>query len=195
MITIKDNNSSQYEIKKSKFLSFAFYVEDCGQCDKILNEIKIKYKDSTHICYAYKLVNSIEKCCDDGEPSGTAGLTILSILKKINLINVIIIVVRYFGGIKLGVGGLSRAYKTSAKSVLDKCEYVQLYKCNIIRVKVTLSKLKSFENKININNNLKVLSKTFLGDEAIFEIAIEELQKINLEYDYELLGEKLIKYE
>ena len=80
---------------------------------------KKEYKDSTHICYAY-IINSSEKCSDDGEPNGTAGLPILNILKKNNLTNVLAIVIRYFGGIKLGAGGLLRAYSDAANKAVSQ---------------------------------------------------------------------------
>ena len=118
MYSIKENIENTIEIKKSKFITKLYKVNNINEVNEILKEINEKYSDSTHICYAYILENT-EKCSDDGEPSGTAGIPILNILKKKNLVNVLAIVIRYFGGIKLGAGGLTRAYTKACAGVLD----------------------------------------------------------------------------
>ena len=107
------------EIKKSKFIAYLFSVECQQDIEKAINTLKIEHKKARHICYAYILKSpNLEKCFDDGEPSGTAGKPILSVLQKKNKSNKLICVVRYFGGIKLGAGGLLRAYNKSASEVL-----------------------------------------------------------------------------
>ena len=95
------DNSSILIIKKSKFITFTYNIDCIEDVYNKLNEIKDKYNDATHICYAY-IINNNEKCYDDNEPKGTAGLPILNVLKKENLNNVVCFIVRYFGGIKLG---------------------------------------------------------------------------------------------
>lgn len=111
--TIVENHT---EIKKSKFITYVFEVHNKDDAKKILSDIKKQHSKATHICYAY-IINSpnLEKCSDDGEPAGTAGRPILMLLKKKDITNAICIVVRYFGGIKLGAGGLIRAYSASAR--------------------------------------------------------------------------------
>lgn len=106
--------------KKSKFYSFAYKICDVKDVEEILLLLNKEHKKATHICYAYKISNGQEivKFNDDGEPSGTAGKPILSVIEKKNLTNVAVFVVRYFGGIKLGAGGLVRAYTKSASQVL-----------------------------------------------------------------------------
>lgn len=108
------------EIKKSKFIGFVYKVDNVADIKKILEELKKEHKKSTHICYAYKIVgeNYAEKAFDDGEPSGTAGKPILNVINKKRLFNIMVVVVRYFGGIKLGAGGLLRAYSKTASEVL-----------------------------------------------------------------------------
>lgn len=108
------------EIKKSKFLGYAFKVESVEDIEKILLALKKEHKKATHICYAYILqCPNLEKCFDDGEPSGTAGRPILNVLQKKNKSNVLVCVVRYFGGVKLGAGGLLRAYSKTASEAIN----------------------------------------------------------------------------
>lgn len=103
-------------IKKSKFIGEKFSVKSLDEINKILLNIKIRHKKATHICFAYKFFdnNNYEKAFDDGEPSGTAGKPILNVINKKGENNILIVVVRYFGGIKLGAGGLIRAYSKVA---------------------------------------------------------------------------------
>lgn len=119
MKTVIDNI---YEliIKKSKFITLTYNVKDINDVNNKLNNAKTKYSDSTHICYAY-IINNNVKYSDDGEPCGTAGAPILNVLQKENLNNVLVIIVRYFGGIKLGASGLVRAYTRACKeSIITK---------------------------------------------------------------------------
>ena len=110
-------NTCILEIKKSKFLAYYYEVTNIEEVTKILIELKKEHKKARHIPYAYKIDNEIKKS-DDKEPSGTSGMPILNIIDKNNLNHVLIAVVRYFGGIKLGAGGLIRAYSNSAKEVI-----------------------------------------------------------------------------
>lgn len=110
-------NSYTYEIKKSKFIGLYYEVDTIEEVNLILEDVKKEHKKARHIPYAYKIDNNIKKT-DDKEPSGTAGMPILNIIEKNNLNHTLIIVIRYFGGIKLGTGGLIRAYSTTAKEVI-----------------------------------------------------------------------------
>ncbi len=122
---IKENIINKIEIKKSKFFVFLIKVDDVSLVNSYLNKIKEDYKGANHYCYAY-IISSLEKCSDDGEPSGTAGLPILNILKYENLENILCVVVRYFGGIKLGAGGLIRAYASVCKETINLVEKEEL---------------------------------------------------------------------
>lgn len=110
------------EIKKSKFISSCFEVKTANDVSKILENIKKENKKATHVCFAYRIVGTefLEKAFDDGEPSGTAGKPILNVIQKQNLSNVLIVVVRFFGGIKLGAGGLLRAYSKAASEAVKE---------------------------------------------------------------------------
>lgn len=113
--------TSEVKIKKSLFIGQLYDIVCLDEIQKILNEQKIKHKKATHICYAYRFNAEMihEKSFDDGEPSGTAGKPILNVIKKKNLTNTMIVVVRYFGGIKLGAGGLIRAYTKCASMLVS----------------------------------------------------------------------------
>lgn len=119
--TIKDQSSGLYKSKGSKFLSFAYPICSESQVHEILNNLKKKYHDARHHCYAYVLreIREDYRINDDGEPSGTAGRPILGQIHSKKITDVLIVVVRYFGGTLLGTGGLVTAYKSAAKDALD----------------------------------------------------------------------------
>ena len=123
MNTIKIESSAEVVVKKSKFIANTFQVNSKEEAEEKINEIRKKYYDAKHNCYAY-IVENMEKSSDDGEPSKTAGAPILDILKKRNLQNVLVIVTRYFGGILLGTGGLVRAYSQAAQDALEMSKIV-----------------------------------------------------------------------
>ena len=109
----------EYVEKKSKFIGYFLPCKTVEEIEIALNELKKEHKKATHICYAYSLKNPfLEKAVDDGEPSGTAGRPILSVMQKRGVCDACVFVVRYFGGIKLGAGGLVRAYTKVTGEVL-----------------------------------------------------------------------------
>lgn len=112
----------EYIEKKSRFVAYSFQLTRLDEVKEILLELKKEHKKATHMCYAYlyDIECVSEKCSDDGEPNGTAGYPILSVLKKKNLKNTLVVVVRYFGGIKLGAGGLTRAYTKATSQALNE---------------------------------------------------------------------------
>ena len=114
-------NSYTYEIKKSKFIGLMYHVESKEEVKEILDYLKKEHKKARHIPYAYK-VNGTASKSDDKEPSNTAGMPIYNLLERKNMDNCLVAVVRYFGGIKLGAGGLFRAYMDAANKVCEKDE-------------------------------------------------------------------------
>ena len=115
--TIQKEESVEIIEKKSRFIGQAFMVETTEQAEEILKQVKRKYYDAKHNCYAYRILEKeqiLQRSSDDGEPSSTAGAPILNVLEKNKLVNVLIIVTRYFGGILLGTGGLVKAYSEAA---------------------------------------------------------------------------------
>ena len=117
---------SIYKEKGSKFLGYAFPVENKTQIKEILQKIKKEHHGARHWCYAYRInpKNPEERAYDDGEPTYSAGKPILQQIQQADLMDVLVVVVRYFGGVKLGVGGLIQAYRTAAKTVLDSAKTV-----------------------------------------------------------------------
>ena len=147
-LTIKDKRRSKLRVKGSIFIANAFSVKTEDEVKIELDEIKKEFFDATHNCYAYKIglpPDEISKSSDTGEPKGTAGKPILSAIQARNLTNVLIIVTRYFGGIKLGKGGLSRAYHQSALEVLNLCEIVKKFPTSLVAFNLPLS----YYGKIN----------------------------------------------
>lgn len=121
--TIDKEYSCEIIIKKSRFISYLFNVNSQEEAQNVLKQIRKKHYDATHNCYAYIIKDNDQtliKSSDDGEPGGTAGIVIYEVLKKNNLTNIICIVTRYFGGIKLGAGGLVRAYSQSTAEALKQ---------------------------------------------------------------------------
>ena len=125
MKTIEANVKNEYIINKSKFIACLFKVNNVDEVNKYLEQIKNEYKDATHYCYSY-IIDNIKRFSDDGEPGGTAGMPILNVLENNNLNYVLCVVIRYFGGIKLGAGGLVRAYTKSVTTTLDKIKIIDI---------------------------------------------------------------------
>ena len=181
MYSIKESIENPIIIKKSKFITKLIKINSIDEVNKYLEEIKTEFKDSTHICYAY-IVNGQEKCVDDGEPSGTAGLPILNILKKNNLTNVLAIVIRYFGGIKLGAGGLVRAYSNSVNDTLKLTDIIELEEGYLVELEFSYDQVKLVDyilNDKNVTNkeyNDNIIYKFYLNKEELN--FIPELEKV-----------------
>ncbi len=112
-------NTYTLDVKKSKFIAYYYEINNKEEIKEILNNLKHEHKKARHIPYAYK-IDTLEKKSDDKEPNGTAGLPIYNVILNNNLNHILIAIVRYFGGTKLGAGGLFRAYGTSSKEVIKK---------------------------------------------------------------------------
>jgi len=175
MYSIKESLENTIIIKKSKFITKLIKVNNIDEINKILEETKKEFKDSTHVCYAY-IVNGCEKCSDDGEPSGTAGLPILNILKKNNLTNVLAIVIRYFGGIKLGAGGLVRAYSGSVNDTLKLTDIIELEEGYLVELEFSYDQVKLVDY---ILNDKSIINKEY-NDNIVYSFYLnkEELNFI-----------------
>ena len=126
-LTIAQPGEAVYKERSSQFLAFAYPVSDEGEIKEILDGLRKEYYDATHHCYAWRLGANGEqyRCNDDGEPSGTAGKPILGQLLSHGLTDCLVVVVRYFGGTKLGVPGLIQAYRESAQAAIDNCTVIE----------------------------------------------------------------------
>lgn len=174
MYTIKENNTHELEIKKSKFISKIYKVNSIEEINTILAELKKQYSDATHHCYAY-IVNNYKKSSDDGEPGGTAGIPILQVLDKQNLNYILCVVIRYFGGIKLGAGGLVRAYTKSVSELVKETPLVRLIPGYEIEIEIPYEEQKQLDyilndckyNKSYTNN---VLYKIFIPKDELTKL-------------------------
>lgn len=190
MISINKSFKSELIIKNSKFITIIDSFNDDSNLDNVLNEIKEKYPKATHYCYAY-ITEHKKKSSDDKEPSGTAGTPILNVLEKENMINIIAIVIRYFGGIKLGAGGLVRAYSKSVKDALKIAETIEVI--NGFQVEITFP----YNEQKNIDyivKNRKIVNKEY-KENIIYTVLLkqEDLEKLNnykINLEKELLIEK-----
>lgn len=151
---------AEYEEKKSKFIANVSLVRSEDDAVKIIQKIRSKYWDATHNVYAYCIggISVIQRYSDDGEPTGTAGLPILEIIKKNDLQDVLVVVTRYFGGTMLGTGGLVRAYSKSAIIGLEEAQIVEKVHCRIINLKFDYNQLGRIQTVISERKVLTVRS-------------------------------------
>ncbi len=177
-ITILKDETAEIVEKKSKFIANLLHVESVEEAENRIKDIKKKYHDARHNCIAYRVAENgqiVEKCSDDGEPSGTAGGPMLNILQKNNLCNLVIVVTRYFGGILLGTGGLVRAYSEATQQAIEKSTKV----IKVIGIEMTIeldySNLEKFKYYCKINNiNIEKIDYT---NNIILKIEMEERVK------------------
>ncbi len=151
--TLHSFGSDEIIINKSRFIGYAKPVESEDEAVEFINEIKSKHSDATHNVYAYVVgeTNNIQRYSDDGEPTGTAGIPVLDIIKKEDLRNTAVVVTRYFGGIKLGAGGLVRAYIKGAKIGLDAAKIVEKRLFSTVKVTIEYTLQGKLENLLMSN--------------------------------------------
>jgi uncharacterized YigZ family protein len=179
--TIAKDHFDEIREKASKFLAFAHRVFDVETVQTKLEFLKSLHPKANHHCYAYQLgiEGDIFRINDDGEPSGTAGKPIYGQIKSHGLTNVLVVVVRYFGGTKLGASGLIQAYKESTALVLSNCEIVEEFISDIFRISFT------YDTMGNVMNELKVLNFDII--EKSFESEPFILVKVRRSKSFELL--------
>lgn len=183
MKRISNNIENTIIIKNSKFITNLFIVENIEEINKYLNLIKDKYRDANHNCYAY-IVDNIRKCSDDGEPSGTAGIPMMKVLEHKDLNNVLAVVTRYFGGIKLGAGGLVRAYTNSVSKALDIVNIIDTIKGYNIDIIFNFNDIKHIDYLLK---DIKILNKEY-KDIVKYNLnasnnLLEILKKNNIKYN------------
>lgn len=169
--TVLEFNESIYKEKGSEFIGQIYHIEEPEQAEDILDSIRKKYFDATHHCYAYKLVTGETKSSDDGEPKGTAGLRILNAIEHFELTNVLIVVIRYFGGTKLGVGPLGKAYYQSAINVVDEKKIIQMSLYQKVSVQIEFSQISQFHRIIN--NFGGIINNSDYGSYAKFSLLLK----------------------
>lgn len=144
MYTIKNNSINEIIIKNSKFITLLYKVYSLEDIKNTLVNVKTLYPNATHYCYAY-ILNNEKRSSDDGEPSGTAGTPILNILESNNLNYILAVVIRYFGGIKLGSSGLIRAYSRSVKEAIKENILTKLIEGINVNITFSWSNIKQID--------------------------------------------------
>ncbi len=175
MKSIQGKSISELEIQKSKFITVLHPVHNIEEIKEALLEAKKEFPNATHYCYAYVLDQN-ERCSDDGEPSKTAGMPMLNVLKMQDYQHILAIVVRYFGGIKLGAGGLVRAYTKAVTTALENITPVSLIPGNRYEISFAYEQLKDIDHLLK---NVLIKEKNF--DEVIryqIDLPIESSESI-----------------
>ena len=187
-LTISGTGEGFYKEKGSKFIAHASYVENQDEVKERIAELRKEYYDARHHCYAYMLGHdsSVWRANDDGEPSNSAGTPILNQIRSKNLSNILVVVIRYFGGTKLGVSGLIRAYKQATFDALENAKIVE----QILTQKLTIRFAYPAMNqvmKLIKDQDLKILSQGYEDENSmqievrnrLMELVIEKLAKID----------------
>lgn len=170
--TVKDRVETKLNVERSLFITNLAPVEDERRAKEFVAEVSKKYRDATHNCYAYRVLsksNLVEFCSDAGEPAGTAGLPILNTLRRYQLVNVAVVVSRYFGGVKLGVRGLIEAYTKSAEEAVVKASIVEKHKAYKYRLRLDFAEYGKRMNQLQ-RLGAVVTSITYLEDHVLLEI-------------------------
>ena len=182
-------------ISKSRFICYMKRVKSEDEYREYLNAIRKKHYDASHVCSAFKCDN-IQRSSDDGEPSGTAGAPILNVLNKNNLNEMCALVVRYFGGIKLGAGGLIRAYSNAVSECIKIAELVEEYEYPLYELKLSYEAA----NKIDyyLRNNT-IVTDTQYDSEITYKFALDDENKLETIKEYtkginpKLIGTKIVE--
>jgi len=178
-----DYGPVEFKEKGSRFISYAIPINSVEECNKRLSILRKKYYDCTHICSAYIIGEGKEDIFrhnDDGEPSGTAGLPIYSEIKGAKLFNILIPVIRYYGGTKLGTGGLIRAYGNAAKFIIQKIKPVKFHIKKTFKIQFKYNFTGDVMNICEKNKTI-IIKQEYMQDEIefIIDVPIGQVDKIN----------------
>ena len=197
--TINQNVSAEVVEKKSKFIANAFYIESVEEAEEKIKELKKKYYDARHNCFAFSVFTNegiVNRFSDDGEPSGTAGAPMLNIINSQGLSNILVVVTRYFGGILLGTGGLVRAYSDSTLKALESAIKVEKDLGLIVKFAVSYADLEKLKYYLK-QEEIKIINSEFDENVNIFvEITKEKYNKIlenKEEFNFNILDNIVIK--
>lgn len=191
MYSIKNNNKYEETIKYSKFISLIYKVYTKEEVKEYLNKAKESYPSATHYCYGYVIDNDI-KSSDDNEPSKTAGIPILNQIINNKLNYTLIIVVRYFGGVKLGVGPLTRAYAKVAREVITPNNIITLTKGYDINITFTYNDIKNIDYLLKDSH---IINKTFKDNITYNVIISKDILNKLINYNITINKETYIEKE
>ncbi len=194
MYYVKEEVCETYEEKKSKFIA---YLSSYENFDFLMKRLKKDHPKARHFVYAYRYLNEfdqiVENCSDDGEPRGTSGKPSLTVLSGNELINSAVIIVRYFGGIKLGTGGLVRAYGDAVNLVIKNSNLFKYEKLESVRLEVDYSLLSKVEYILN-TNDIKIISKEFNSSVLLsLSLTSEQFDELIKQVPREIKMEKIIE--
>lgn len=158
---IKNNNQITYVEKSSKFTTYGFYVESNNEIKKIINELNKNNPKAKHICYAYRLTNNEIKIEESTEPSGSSGKKIFEVIQNNNLYNCLIVIIRFMGKSKLGLGLLTRSYFNAANTLITRTQLCNLLETNIYQIETSFNEFNNLINKL-IKNNETIFEKNIL---------------------------------
>ena len=175
MRTIAKAVESEINVKKSQFICHLFPTKTKKESKEIILKVNEQYNDATHNCTAY-IVSDGEGFDDDGEPGGTAGKPMINVLRKNNLHNVTAVVTRYFGGIKLGAGGLVRAYSKSVLEAINEAEILEVELYDVYTVVFEYADIKLVDGEVR-NNNLEVTNKDY-SDKVSYDVVSKDFRDI-----------------
>ncbi|MBF6625403.1 YigZ family protein [Aerococcaceae bacterium zg-BR9] len=175
----------EIEIKKSRFITYLMPIDSEEQAQQLIGRIKKEHYKANHHCNAYVLNEdaSIQRMSDDGEPSGTAGVPMLEVLKKQELRNILAVVVRYFGGTKLGAGGLVRAYSGAVSEALANAVLIQNITQSIIELTLSYAQVDAFQYHLAKNEIEATVLDTQYTDKVSYQLAID-LSKVERVKEY-----------
>ena len=187
-IPVKESASEEYLISKSKFIGFVIP----GDLKKLfldrIHELQMGHHSANHIAFAYRIktANGIDDYFNDaGEPSGTAGRPLLNILQNQNLINTCLAVVRYYGGVNLGTGGLARAYSKAAMMAIDQAEFKDFIKLNYYKIILEYNMLDNLTDKL-LKENAEIIDKHF-EENIVLKVKMTESAFKNIQSQFSLI--------
>lgn len=200
--TVEKAAVAEFTEKKSRFIGYVCPVKTAEEAQNFITEVRSKNREATHNVPAYVLrENNIQRCSDDGEPSGTAGVPVLDVILKNEVKDVCVVVTRYFGGVLLGAGGLVRAYSHGSKIALDAGGIITLAPCAVLQVEADYSfyeriRVMLEDNSANIedcifSDNVKIIFS--IRDTRVDDISQKLTELSNGKYSFVKIGEKYAK--
>lgn len=172
---IKNNNQITYVEKSSKFTTYGFYVESNNEIKKIINELNKSNPKAKHICYAYRLTNNEIKIDESTEPSGSSGKKIFEVIQNNNLYNCLIVIIRFMGKSKLGLGLLTRSYFNAANTLITRTQLCDLLETNIYQIETNFNEFNNLINKL-IKNNETIFEKNILEGNCKIITTLDNLE-------------------
>ena len=172
---IKNNNQITYVVKSSKFTTYGFYVENNNEIKKIINELDKNNPKAKHICYAYRLTNNEIKIEESTEPSGSSGKKIFEVIQNNNLYNCLIVIIRFMGKSKLGLGLLTRSYFNAANTLITQTQLCDLLETNIYQIETSFNEFNNLINKL-IKNNETIFEKNILEGNCKIITTLDNLE-------------------